>query len=98
MLDKSWHIFVGESWVGTLHPTGADDDWIQADFEEGDAWGNFAPWFIKAAEAYADGDEAGWQSWISQLVAMGLTLRADDGESYASPTVIIEGGQAWFAV
>jgi hypothetical protein len=98
MLSKSWYVFVGESWVGTLHPTGSDDEWIQADFEEGDAWGNFAPWFVKAAEAYQAGDEPGWQSWTLQLTAMGLSLRADDGESFSSPTIIIDGGQAWFAV
>lgn len=98
MLSKSWYVYIGESWVGTLHPTSADDEWVQADFEEGDAWGNFAPWFIKAADAYQAGDEAEWQNWTSQLAAMGLNLRADDGENYASPTIIVDGSQAWFAV
>ena len=96
--DKTWHVYVGESWIGSLTPSGADDDWYYADFSQGDAWGNFAPWFQQAVEAHKAGDEATWQNVYSQLTAMGLTIRADDGESYNNPTIHIDGGNAWFIV
>ena len=98
VLDKVWHVYVGQSWVGTLTPTGADGSWYYADFSPGDAWGNFAPWFIKAAEAFNAGDEAGWQSVYDQLMLMGVTLVADDGESYHNPIMIMDGNSVRFAV
>lgn len=98
VLDKVWHVYVGQSWVGTLTPTGADESWCYADFSPGDAWGNFAPWFIKAAEAFNAGDEARWQSVYDQLMLMGVTLAADDGESYYNPTVITDGNSGCFAI
>ncbi len=95
---KVWHVYVGQSWVGTLTPTGQDGDWIGAGFSQGDAWGNFAPWFVKAAEAHQSGSEADWQEAQSQLAMMGVTLVSDDGETHANPTVITDGISGWFAV
>ncbi len=95
--DKTWHLHVGGSWVGTLTPTGSDDTWYYASFSQGDAWGNFAPWFEQAAKAQQAGD-AGWQTTYDQLIAMGVTISADDGETYQNPTVLIDGGSAWFVV
>lgn len=95
-LDKVWHVYIGSSWVGTLTPTGSDDEWYYADFAAGDAWGNFAPWFQSAYECYRGGDEVGWHNWFAQLTAMGLTLSADDGEAYRNPTLHIDGTRAWF--
>jgi hypothetical protein len=96
--DKVWQIYVGDSWIGTLTPTGADDNWYYADFTQGDAWGNFAPWFKQAFEAHQAGDEATWQNVYSQLTLMGLTITADDGEAYDNPTLHIDGNSAWFVV
>ncbi len=96
--DKVWHVYVGQSWIGTLTPTNADANWYYATFTPGDAWGNFAPWFQKAVEAHKAGDEAGWQQWYSQLTTMGVSIAADDGESYQNPTIHIDGGNAWFVV
>jgi hypothetical protein len=98
ILDKTWHLYVGQSWVGSLMPTGSDDNWYYADFTEGDAWGNFRPWFVKAVEAQQAGDEGAWQATYEQLSFMGMALVADDGERYDSPTVFINGGSAWFVV
>lgn len=98
VLATTWYLYVGQSWIGTLTPTGADEDWYFADFAEGDAWGNFAPWFIKAYEAYADGDDAGWQSVYDQLNMMGMSLVAESGETFENPTVLIDGPNAWFVV
>lgn len=98
MLDKSWHIYLGDSWIGTLHPTTEDGDWIVAEFEAGDAWGNFAPWFQKAAAAYNDGDDAEWDKWYGQLTAMGLVIVADDEEAYDNPVILVDGAQAWFSL
>ena len=95
-LEKVWHVYVGDSWVGTLTPTGSDDEWYYANFSQGDAWGNFAPWFQHATEAYNGGDEAGWHNWYSQITAMGLLISSDDGESYRNPTLHIDGDNAWF--
>jgi hypothetical protein len=94
--DKVWQVYVGDSWIGTLTPTGADDNWYYADFTQGDAWGNFAPWFKQAFEAHQAGDEATWQNVYSQLTLMGLTITADDGEAYDNPTLHIDGNSAWF--
>lgn len=96
MLDKVWHLYIGQSWLGTLTPTGADDNWYYADFTQGDAWGNFAPWFNKAAEAQMSGGD--WESVYQQLYHMGLSLVADDGETYERPQVFVDGGSAWFIV
>jgi hypothetical protein len=82
----------------TLTPTGSDDQWYTASFSPGDAWGNFAPWFQKAYEAFSQGDEAGWDGWYSQLTRMGLTLSSDDGESYQNPTIHVDSDRAWFVV
>ncbi len=98
MTDKNWHIYIGNSYIGTLTPTGADDQWYQATFTAGDAWGNFAPWFNQAFAAHQSGDQAGWQNVYQQLTLMGLTITADDGESYSNPTILIDGGSAWFVV
>ena len=98
VLNTLWHLYVGQSWVGTLTPTDADDTWYYAVFSQGDAWGNFAPWFVKAYEAYAAGDEAGWQNVYDQLYLMGMTLVAEDGDAYENPTVLVDGSQAWFVV
>lgn len=98
VLNTLWHLYVGQSWVGTLTPTDADDTWYYAVFSQGDAWGNFAPWFVKAYEAYAAGDEAGWQNVYDQLYLMGMALVAEDGDAYENPTVLVEGSQAWFVV
>lgn len=98
VLGKVWHVYVGGSWVGTLTPTGTQGDWVEASFSPGDAWGNFAPWFIQAAEAFGAEDEESWQSPLSQLAMMGVSLVADDGETHANPTVITDGSSGWFAV
>ena len=98
IMEKNWHIYVGDSWIGTLTPVGADGDWIEADFAEGNGWGNFAPWFQKTADAYHAGNDDEWDNWYSQLTAMGLIIEADDGEAYTNPTLIIEGNSAWFRV
>ena len=98
VLNTLWHLYVGQSWIGTLTPTDADDTWYYAVFSQGDAWGNFAPWFVKAYEAYAAGDEAGWQNVYDQLYLMGMTLVAEDGDAYENPTVLVDGSQAWFVV
>ena len=98
VLNTLWHLYVGQSWIGTLTPTDADDTWYYAVFSQGDAWGNFAPWFVKAYEAYAAGDEAGWQNVYDQLYLMGITLVAEDGDAYEDPTVLVDGSQAWFVV
>jgi hypothetical protein len=98
ILDKTWHIYLGGSHIGTLTPTGADDNWYYANFTQGDAWGNFAPWFQQALTAFNAGDSAKWEGIYSQLTMMGLSLHADDGESYANPTLHIDGGTAWFTV
>lgn len=98
ILDTIWYLYVGQSWIGTLTPTGADDSWYYAEFTEGDAWGNFAPWFIKAYKAYAAGDEQGWQNVYNQLYMMGLSLVAESGAAYENPTVLVDGGNAWFVV
>ena len=65
MLNKVWHVYVGDSWVGTLTPTGSDESWFYANFNQGDAWGNFAPWFQRAMECHNCGDDAGWHNWYS---------------------------------
>lgn len=96
--DKVWHIYVGSSHIGTLMPTGADENWYYASFAQGEAWGNFAPWFKQALDAHQSGDQDAWESIYSQLTMMGLTMTADDGESYTSPTLHIDGGNAWFVV
>lgn len=96
--DKTWHLYVGDSWLGTLTPTGADSDWHYAAFTPGDAWGNFKPWFIQAADAHKAGDDAAWNNVFSQLTVMGLALVADDGERYDNPTVVVDGSNAWFVV
>lgn len=96
--EKVWHIYIGESWLGTLTPTGADENWYYADFGEGDAWGNYRPWFMQALEAHQAGDDASWENIYSQLLMMGLALVADDGETYQEPTIHIDGGSAWFLV
>ena len=98
ILDKTWHVYVGGSYIGTLTPTGSDDHWYYADFTQGDAWGNFAPWFKQAVDAFNAGDNAKWEGVYSQLTAMGLTLSSDDGEAYDAPTLHIDGGSAWFVV
>ena len=77
---------------------GADDDWYYADFTEGDAWGNFAPWFKQAVEAFEAEDDVAWESIYAQLVAMGIEMRADDGESYTSFTLYVDGDTAWFVI
>jgi hypothetical protein len=97
-MDKQWHVYVGQSLIGTLIPTGCDDTWYYADFNQSDAWGNFAPWFQKAAEASNGGDDAEWNKWYSQLTMMGLAITADDGESHANPTLNIDGQKAWFTL
>ncbi len=97
-LDKTWHIYIGGSWLGTLTPTTADDQWYIADFTPGDAWGNFAPWFERAFEAFQNGDQPGWDNWYSQLTAMGVDLTAEDGETHHNPTLHIDGQQAWFLI
>ncbi len=96
--DKVWHVYVGQSWIGTLTPTNADNQWYYASFAPGDAWGNFAPWFAQAVQAHTAGDQAGWEKVYQQLTLMKLTLSADDGESYANPTLHIDGANAWFTV
>ena len=98
ILGKEWQVFVGQSWIGTLTPTGADDDWYYADFTAGDAWGNFAPWFQQAIDAFEAEDDVAWESIYSQLVAMGITMRADDGETYTSFTLYVDGDSAWFVI
>jgi hypothetical protein len=98
ILGKEWQVYVGQSWIGTLTPTGADEDWYYADFTEGDAWGNFAPWFRRAVDAFHAGDDVGWQSTYGQLIAMGIEMHADDGDSYASFTLFVDGGSAWFVI
>jgi hypothetical protein len=97
-LGKIWHVYVGDSWVGTLTPTGADDQWYYAQFSEGDAWGNFAPWFERAVECINCGDDSGWHTWYSQLTAMGIVITSEDGESYRNPTLHIHGNDAWFVL
>ncbi|NDJ53378.1 MAG: hypothetical protein GYB68_09880 [Chloroflexi bacterium] len=94
--EKVWHMFIGDSWLGTLTPTGADDSWYYADFNAGDSWGNFAPWFEQAVAAHMSGDDAGWENVYSQLLTMGLILSSDDGEVLNGPTVHIDGSSAWF--
>lgn len=96
MLDKTWHLYIGQSWLGTLTPNGSDDNWYYADFTEGDAWGNFAPWFKQAAEAQKSGGD--WEAVYQQLYMMGLSLVADDGESFENPAVFVDGSSAWFVV
>jgi hypothetical protein len=98
IMDKAWNLYIGESWLGTLTPTESDDNWYYADFAEGDAWLNFRPWFLQALEAQQAGDDAAWRAVYDQLYAMNLVLAADDGETFASPTVFIDGGSAWFIV
>ncbi|HEC24107.1 MAG TPA: hypothetical protein ENI95_14440 [Chloroflexi bacterium] len=98
ILDKVWHVYVGDSWIGTLAPTGADDSWYYADFTEGDAWGNFAPWFREALAAFQAEDAEALEKVYSQLWLMGLVISAEDGESYTNPTVYIDGANAWFSV
>jgi hypothetical protein len=98
ILDKEWQVYVGQSWIGTLTPTGADDEWYYADFSEGDAWGNFAPWFKQAVDAFEAEDDVAWQGIYSQLIAMGLEMRADDGETYTSFTLYVDGDSAWFVI
>jgi len=98
ILDNDWLIYVGDTWIGTLAPTGSDDDWYYADFTPGDGWGNFAPWFQQAVEAHKAGNDNDWNSIYSQLLSMGLTISADNGESYNGPTLHIDGSQAWFVV
>jgi hypothetical protein len=97
LTDKAWHISVGDTVIGSLTPTGADGQWVTATFAPGDGWGNFAPWFSQAYAAFAAGDEAGWQTTYTQLTTMGLAITADDGETYASPTIHIDGTNAWFS-
>ena len=96
--EKLWQVYVGQSWIGTLSPTGSDDNWFYADFTEGDGWGNFAPWFKNAIEAHKSGDNATWETTYQQLTMMGLTISAEDGESYSNPTLHIDGASAWFIV
>jgi hypothetical protein len=99
VLDTVWHLYVGSSWIGSLAPTGVDGEWVHAEFNEGDAWGNFAPWFQQAAEAYNAGDDDGWDDIYGQLYMMGMTLAPDDGgEVIPNPTVIVDGPDAWFIV
>ena len=98
ILGAVWHLYVGQSWVGTLTPTGADETWYYADFVEGDAWGNFAPWFTTAFEAFQSGDEEAWQNIFGQLHMMGMALVAESGATYENPTVLIDGSSAWFVV
>ncbi len=98
VLDKTWNLYVGQSWIGALTPTGSENEWVLASFAQGDGWGNFAPWFQKAYDAFSSGDEAGWDNWYSQLTRMGLVLSSDDGEAYQNPTVHIDGTHAWFVV
>lgn len=97
LTDKAWHITVGGTWIGTLTPTGTDGDWVTASFTPGDGWGNFAPWFARAYAAFAAGDSAAWENIYSQLTLMKLSISADDGESYANPTIHIDGSNAWFS-
>lgn len=96
VLDNVWHLYIGQSWLGTLTPFEVGGDWIVAEFAQGDAWGNFAPWFVTAAKAFEVGDEEGWQTVYGQLAAMGIALVSDDGETLDSPTVITDGATAWF--
>ncbi len=98
VLDKVWHLYIGQSWLGTLTPVNVDGDWVVAEFAQGDAWGNFAPWFVNSAKAFEEGDDEGWQLVYGQLSAMGIALVADDGETVEGPTVITNGDTAWFAV
>jgi len=98
VLDKQWYVYIGQSWIGTLTPTGSDHDWIYADFAQGDAWGNFAPWFQQSLAAFHRGDHDEWNKWYSQLIMMGLTIRADDGESHHHLTLHIDGSKAWFTL
>ena len=97
LTDKTWQITVGGTWIGTLTPTGSDGQWVTATFSPGDGWGNFAPWFAQAYAAFSGGDEAAWQTTYSQLTMMGLAITADDGESLSSPTIHIDGANAWIA-
>jgi hypothetical protein len=96
--DKVWNVYIGQSWIGTLTPTSADNQWYYADFTPGDAWGNFAPWFLQAVQAHKSGDEDGWKSIYQQITLMNLTIAADDGESYTNPSLHIDGAHAWFIV
>jgi hypothetical protein len=98
LTDKTWHLYVSGTWLGTLTPSGTDGGWCIASFSPGDGWGNFAPWFEKAYQAFQAGDDAGWQAVYQQLTLMKLSISADDGESHANPTVHISGGNAWFSV
>jgi hypothetical protein len=97
LTDKAWHITVGGTWIGTLTPTGSDGQWVTASFTQGDAWGNFAPWFSQAYAAFSAGDEAGWQNVYNQLTMMKIAIAADDGETYATPIIHIDGSNAWFS-
>ncbi len=90
VLDKTWQVYLGGSHIGTLVPTGSDGGWVYADFQPGDAWGNFAPWFQQAA--------GGSEDAFNQLLQMGLSLVADqDGETLDSPQLAINGGSARFS-
>lgn len=97
MLGKTWYVYVGSSWVGTVDPVGNSGDWIEANFHEGDHWGNFAPWFTRAFDAYHAGDDGTWDDVYGQLATMGIVLEAEDGERYENPTLLINGGSAWIA-
>lgn len=97
VLGTVWRLYVGSSLIGTLIPTGVDGEWVHAEFSAGDVWGNFAPWFRKAAEAYHAGDNPAWNELHAQLYMMGMTLTRDDGgETIRNPTVIVDGPDAWF--
>lgn len=98
IVHKVWHLYVGGSWIGTLTPTGEDANWVYAEFRQGDAWGNFAPWFRKAYDAHRIGNDAAWEDVYTQLISMDLVITSDDGERYESPTIHIDGRQAWFFV
>ena len=98
LTDKAWHVSIGGTYIGTLTPNGSDGQWVTASFAQGDGWGNFAPWFQQAYAAFSAGDDATWQTVYQQLTLMHLSIAADDGETHASPTLHIDGGNAWFSV
>lgn len=90
-LDKTWQVYLGGAHIGTLAPAGIDGEWVVADFQPGDAWGNFAPWFQQAA--------AGDEDSFNQILQMGLSVVADqDGETIDGPALYIDGSSARFVV
>jgi hypothetical protein len=98
LVEQKWHVYVGDTWLGTLTPTGEHEGWVGADFEPSDNWDNFSPWFAQAYDAHQNGDTGEWERIYSQIETMGLTITADSGETYDNPTLLVSEGEAWFAV